>query len=80
MRDGAACTPTHLLILLDIFQVAVRDILALVPTGHYAGCMSLTLNYLVLPDHGAHLYAQLGSSYQPDEAPNRRPCTDALIE
>lgn len=46
MHYGGACTWTHRVILLYIFQAAVRDILALVPTGHYAGCMSLTLNYL----------------------------------
>lgn len=60
MHYGGTCTWTHRVILLYTFQAAVRDILTLVPTGHYAGCMSLTLNYLVFPDHGVHLYAELG--------------------
>lgn len=76
MRAGGTCTPTHRVVLLYIFQVAVGDDTTLVPTG-YAGCVSPTLNYLVLPDHRAHLYAQLGSSYRRYEASNCRPCTDA---
>lgn len=57
------------------FSRLLVDVVALVPTGHYAGCMSLTLNYLVLPDHGGPFIFTVRSSSQRCEASTRRPCT-----
>lgn len=57
------------------FSGLLVDVVALVPTGQYAGCMALTLNYLVLPDHGGTFIFTARSSNQHSEASNRRPCT-----